>query len=313
MRSLLNSPKNCSKMFFNPLHNFVVFVDSDGTMFDTMELKVKECFIPNMIKHFRLQAVSRYAREVAEFVWLYSRSRGINRFPAVLETLDWLRRRPEVRSRAFEVPVLPAFREWVRRETRLANPALEEQVRTTKDSDLVLALAWSRDVNQSVAETVISHTPFLQVPVCFERLYSYVDIVVASASPVESLLKELQDARLSKYLWAILGQENATKAQILSMAQHYPPGHTLMIGDAPGDYKAAEVNSCLFYPILAGDEERSWQEFSDQAIDRFLGGTFSAEYQQLLLDQFDRHLPDRPPWPVVNEPNTTQSQPQQKG
>jgi hypothetical protein len=33
------------------------------------------------IKHFHLQAESKYAREVWDFVNLYSKTRGANRFP----------------------------------------------------------------------------------------------------------------------------------------------------------------------------------------------------------------------------------------
>ena len=43
--------------------------------------------------HYHLQAVSKFAREAAEFVNLYSKSRGINRFPALIETLQWLQKR----------------------------------------------------------------------------------------------------------------------------------------------------------------------------------------------------------------------------
>ena len=55
------------------LPDFFVGIDSDGCVFDTMEIKHKECFCPNVIKHWGLQAVSKYAREAAEFVNLYSR------------------------------------------------------------------------------------------------------------------------------------------------------------------------------------------------------------------------------------------------
>nr|HID12448.1 HAD family hydrolase [Anaerolineae bacterium] len=65
-----------------PKHDFFIGIDSDGCAFDTMEIKHKECFIPNTIKHWGLQPVSKYAREAAEFVNLYSRWRGINRWPA---------------------------------------------------------------------------------------------------------------------------------------------------------------------------------------------------------------------------------------
>ena len=69
-----------------------------------MEVKHKECFIPNIIKHFGLAAVSKYAREAAEFVNLYSKHRGINRFPALVEALDLLKARPEVRRRGLPGP-----------------------------------------------------------------------------------------------------------------------------------------------------------------------------------------------------------------
>ena len=76
-----------------PEKEFFVGIDSDGCAFPTMELKHKECFIPNIIKYYNLQAVSKYAREAAEFVNLYSKSRGVNRFPALIEVLQWLQRR----------------------------------------------------------------------------------------------------------------------------------------------------------------------------------------------------------------------------
>ena len=66
----------------HPENEFFVGIDSDGCVFDSMEIKHKECFIPQTVKHWGLQAVSRFAREAAEFVNLYSRYRGINRWPA---------------------------------------------------------------------------------------------------------------------------------------------------------------------------------------------------------------------------------------
>ena len=78
---------------FQPQHDFFVGVDSDGCVFDTMELKQKECFIPNTIKIWNLQSVSKYARETAEFVNLYSKWRGINRWPALTKVFDLLAER----------------------------------------------------------------------------------------------------------------------------------------------------------------------------------------------------------------------------
>ncbi|MGB4388254.1 MAG: hypothetical protein WBI89_03510, partial [Caldicoprobacterales bacterium] len=90
-------------------HDFLIGIDSDGCVFDTMEVKHKECFIPNIINEWDLQAISKYAREAAEFVNLYSVSRGINRFPALVKVFDLLADRPEVKKRNFKLPNLDSL------------------------------------------------------------------------------------------------------------------------------------------------------------------------------------------------------------
>src|SRR3989304_3896887 len=108
--------ETASMLSFNRQHDYLVGIDSDGCVFDTMELKHKECFIPNTINYYELQGVSKYAREAAEFVNLYAKSRGITRFPALIESLEWLRRRPEVRARGINVSVPQGLVAWMKRE-----------------------------------------------------------------------------------------------------------------------------------------------------------------------------------------------------
>ena len=115
----------------NPLHDFLpgkdffVGIDSDGCAFDTMEIKHKECFCPNTIHYWNLQMVSKYAREAWEFVNLYSKSRGINRFLALLEVIRLLNDRKEVKARNVELPEVASLEQWTRTETKLGNPALQ--------------------------------------------------------------------------------------------------------------------------------------------------------------------------------------------
>jgi len=284
---------------FPKQHEFLVGIDSDGCAFDTMEVKHKECFIPNTILSYDLQGVSRYAREAAEFVNLYSKSRGINRFPALVETLHWLRKRPEVRARGVEVRIPDGLVRWMERETKLANPALAAAVQATGDPDLKQALEWSQAVNDSVAKIVHGVPPFPFLRESLQKLSGRADMVVVSATPHEALVREWEEHGLDKFIRGIGGQERGTKKEMLSIARNYPPGQSLMIGDAPGDHSAADANRALFFPINPGAEEASWRRFFDEGIDRFLAGTFAGEYQQQLLDEFHRYLPDRPPWPVV--------------
>jgi len=283
---------------FEPRHDYLVGIDSDGCAFDTMELKHKECFIPNHVKHWDLQGVSKYAREAAEFVNLYSKSRGVNRFPALVEVLRWLQKRPEVKARGVKIDIPQSLLDWIDRETKLGNPALEKEVAKTGDPGLERALAWSKGINQSVAEMVRGVPPFPFVRESIQRLSEKADVIVVSATPQEALEREWDEHDLTRYVVAICGQEAGTKAQSLGAAAKYPTGHTLMIGDALGDHKAAVANGALFFPVNPGAEEASWKRFYEEGIERFFSGTFDGEYQDALLAEFDSYLPERPPWPV---------------
>ena len=279
-----------------PSKEFFVGIDSDGCAFDTMELKHKECFIPNTINFYELQGVSKYAREAAEFVNLYSKSRGVNRFPALVETLEWLQKRSEVAARNKKIDIPTSLRTWIETETKLGNPALEKKVAETNDADLKHALDWSIAVNESVSGMVRGVPPFPMVRESLEKLAPQADMLVVSATPNEALEAEWNEHGVAKFVAAICGQESGSKKETLTNASKYAKNHSLMIGDAPGDQRAAIANNCLFYPINPGAEEASWQRFHDEAIDRFLSGTFAGEYQESLIAEFDSYLPETPSW-----------------
>ena len=283
---------------FTPKHEFLVGIDSDGCAFDTMELKHKECFIPNIINSYNLQGVSKYAREAAEFVNLYSKSRGINRFPALIEALQWLQKRPEVQARGVKIELPAGLVAWMKQETKLGNPALKAAVEKTGDADLKQALAWSVAVNQSIEGMVRNVPPFPYVRQSLEKLTGKADMLVISATPNEALQREWEEHDICKHVGGICGQETGTKKETLAQAKKYAANHTLMIGDAPGDYSAAKANNALFFPINPGAEEASWKRFYKEGVDRFLSQTFAGAYQQALLDEFDKYLPATPPWPV---------------
>lgn len=283
-----------------PKNEFLVGIDSDGCVFDTMELKHKECFIPNIINYYELQGVSKYAREAAEFVNLYSKSRGINRFPALVEALEWLQKRPEVIERGAKITIPESLKKWIAEETKLGNPALEKKVAESNDADLAHCLKWSEAVNETVAGMVRGVAPFPSVRKCLEKLSGKADMLVVSATPNEALNAEWEEHDIRQFVTEICGQEAGNKKETLTNAAKYKPNQTLMIGDAPGDYKAAVANDCLFYPINPGDEENSWKRFYEEGIDKFLNLEFAGDYQKALLDEFDRYLPEKPGWPVVD-------------
>ena len=277
---------------------FFVGIDSDGCAFDTMEIKQKECFIPNTCNYWDLQAVSTMAREAGEFVNLYSQWRGINRFPALIMVLDLLAEREEALHRGYRLPEIGPLRQWVERETALSNTTLTKEVARTGDPVLTRTLTWSNAVNETVGKIVRNVPPFPHVRQSLERLRSLADVIVVSATPGEALHREWAEHDLARFTRMICGQELGSKKEHL---QHcaggkYAPDHVVMIGDAPGDLKAARANNVLFFPINPGKEADSWQRFLTEGIERFLAGKFRGAYEDELIEEFMTYLPSVPPW-----------------
>ncbi len=283
---------------FKAEKKFLVGIDSDGCAFDSMEVKHKECFIPNIINEWDLQAVSKYARAAAEFVNLYSKWRGINRFPALTMTFDLLAEWDEVKKREVKIPQVDSLREWIEKETKLGNPALERAVQESNDPVLVRALKWSTAVNDTIANLVRGVPPFPFVRESLETVQGQADMIVVSATPCEALDREWEEHDIAKYVKVIAGQEMGNKKEHLAMAieGRYERNHVLMIGDAPGDMKAARANDALFYPINPWKEDASWERFNTEAFAKFIDGQYAGEYEEKLIAEFDTYLPDTPPW-----------------
>jgi hypothetical protein len=283
---------------FHKTGDFLIGIDSDGCVFDTMEVKHKECFIPNIVNHYGLAALCRATREVAEFLNLYSRWRGTNRFPGLTLTLDLLAERPEVARRGIKLPGLIGLRDWLKRETRLGNPALKAEVDRTGDPDLIRALAWSEAVNRSIAEIVRDVPPFPLVRESLQGMVGKADVLVVSATPNEALEREWAEHDLRGLVGLIAGQETGSKKEVLAQALGcgYEKDHVLMIGDAPGDLAAAQANGVLFYPIEPGFEDESWQRFLEEGLPRFYAGTFGGAYMADRVERFLGLLPEVPPW-----------------
>jgi phosphoglycolate phosphatase-like HAD superfamily hydrolase len=282
-----------------PGHSFFVGIDSDGCAFDTMEIKHKECFIPNTIRHWGLQAVSKYARAAAEFVNLYSQWRGINRWPALVMVFDLLRERPEVHARRVQPPQAPRIREFIGDDAfPKSNDGLRAYMERIPDPELETAWAWTTGVNASVAEMVHGVPPFPYVRESLGRIAQEADAIVVSATPVEALTREWEEHDIAQYVQVIAGQEMGKKALHLELAakDKYVPGHILMIGDAPGDMKAARANDALFYPVNPGHEDESWERFLKEAFDKFLAGEYAGDYEAGLIAEFQKLLPEAPPW-----------------
>jgi phosphoglycolate phosphatase-like HAD superfamily hydrolase len=171
-------------------------------------------------------------------------------------------------------------------------------VRESNDAELRQVLDWSNAVNSAIARMVQGVPPFPGVESVLRRLQGRADVVVVSATPGDALQREWQEHRLDAYVRAIAGQEMGSKSEHLKLAAagKYDPGHMLMVGDAPGDRRAAQTVQALFFPIVPGSEEESWQRLQDEGLERFFAGSYAGAYEAARAQEFQRLLPEQPPW-----------------
>jgi phosphoglycolate phosphatase-like HAD superfamily hydrolase len=279
-------------------HEYFIGIDSDGCVFDTMEVKQKEFFIPNALKYFNLFPVSKILRETWEFVNLYSIHRGGNRFISLLKVFDLLSARKEIKDSGVGLPDLTSLKNWVSTENKLGNDTLSIYFKSHYDPDLEKVMKWSEAVNEDISRWLRAIPPFPQALRAIKEVNEMADLIIVSQTPLEALDREWVENDLKQYVKFIAGQEHGTKTEHLALAAKgkYPDNKILMIGDGKGDLDAAKNNDILFFPIIPGKEDESWGRFIREGLVKFTSQTFKGAYEKQLLDEFRESLPERPDW-----------------
>jgi phosphoglycolate phosphatase-like HAD superfamily hydrolase len=283
-------------------HEYLVCIDSDGCVFDNMGLKHKECFCPATINCWDLQAVAGYAREAAEFVNLYSRTRGMNRYPAVIKTLELLSERKNACGRGYKVPDLTPLKKWISESSILSVSSLSEYMKTHDEPILRITVRWSNEVDENIRKIVRNVPPLPYVKESLIKLKEFADIVIVSATPHEAIVREWTDNGLIEYVSEVAGQELGSKTACIAAVntgERYSKDRTLMIGDAPGDMDAAKSNGVKYYPIIPGKEDFSWKRMLTTASDWLKNDEYSEGKESSLINEFLDVLPINPPWIVL--------------
>jgi phosphoglycolate phosphatase-like HAD superfamily hydrolase len=278
---------------FEPGHDVLVAIDSDGCVFDSMTIK-QRIFHTGIIKFWGLEAAESEFRQVAEWVALFSPWRGLNRFELLLKIFQCLEQYfPNIGKKVDRRP-LGAF---VESGVPLSAAELAKRIDQTGDPELKRALDWSRAVSKEIA-AVRQMPVFSEVLPSLEKIRLEADAIVVSQTDESALVHEWRNAELVRFVDVIAGAELGSKIESLSTAMkgRYAPERTLMVGDAPGDLETARATGSLFFPIVPGDEPASWIELRDEGLARLLNGTFAGIYQQELIKKFKTVLSEVPPW-----------------
>lgn len=257
----------------------ILVVDSDGCALDAMEMKHRECFIPATIATWDLEAIAPAVMEAGLHINLYSHSRGVNRFIAQVQLFQLLRKSLPQRD-ALRVPDPSTLEEWIRGTAFLSEGSLAQAVDESEGDRrdaLGKVLDWTRDVNRRVA--------LLPSPAAFPGVASSltfairngVRVCVVSSATRPAIEQEWRAAGLHVHVTGIFGQEDGNKTALLRalVSQVDTPRHALMVGDAIGDYEAAEANGTLFFPIIPGREAESWKRLRDPVLETFIADQLS--------------------------------------
>jgi phosphoglycolate phosphatase-like HAD superfamily hydrolase len=265
---------------------YLVCVDSDGCAMDTMEVKHRKCFAPKAVEVWNLQHIEAKFLQVWNRVNLYSKTRGINRFKGLVKTFEALA------EEGIAMPSFASIMEWTNTSKELSNPALQRAIEETGDEDLIKTLEWSKEVNKAIEELSDEDKPFKNVKEGLEILSTEADIAIVSSANGRAVNSEWTRHGLSQFVQVMLGQEAGTKAACIANLKrnNYSEDEVLMVGDAPGDLEAAHKNGVLYYPILVGKEDFSWKRLVDEALGKFVHGTYRGEYQQKLIEEFNEVL-----------------------
>lgn len=274
---------------FERKHDFLICVDSDGCAMDTMDIKHFRCFGPCMIEVWGLHAHEQELLARWNEVNLYTMTRGINRFKGLAIAL----KEAEEIYDDVQIDDLETFLRWTETTKELSNRAIEEVLAQKESKSLRMALEWSERVNVAIKNLPEEENlPFEGAKAGLAAAHAAADVAIVSSANAGAVREEWTRHNLIEHTDIMLAQDAGTKAYCIGqlLQKGYEKDHVLMIGDAPGDQKAAEDNGVLYYPILVKKEKSSWERFLSEGLEKFLSGTYSGKYQEERIKEFQKNL-----------------------
>lgn len=262
---------------FAKKHDYLICVDSDGCVMDTMNCKHFHCFGPCMVSEWVLEPWQDEILRRWNEINLFQMTRGINRFEALAIVLD------EISEKYTPIIGVKGLKRWVDTAPALSNDSILEAIMSCEDDDTRLclqkALVWSLAVNDHINRLPEElKKPFDGALECLEACHRVADVAMVSSANRDAVEEEWEKFGLLEHTDIVLAQDVGSTdfciSQMLSFG--YDPQKVLMVGDAPGDCDAAEKNGIWYFPILVNWEEECWSELREGALDLFLAGSYGS-------------------------------------
>lgn len=271
-------------------HDYLICVDSDGCVMDTMNCKHIHCFGPCMVSQWGLEEWKDEILKRWNVINLFSMTRGINRFKGLAMALG------EIHEKYTSIIGIAALQHWADTAPALSNDSVAKAIAEAADPDARLifekALSWSKAVNASIVELPEE----LKVPYDGAReglaaAHAFADVAMVSSANRDAVEEEWGKFGLLQHTDIVLAQDVGSKAACIAemLKFGYDPDKVLMVGDAPGDSDAAAKNGVHYYPILVNHEKESWDELIGTGFAHLKDGSYDA-YGKQKRQQFLQNL-----------------------
>ena len=275
---------------FQRKHDYLVCVDSDGCVMDTMNCKHFHCFGPCMVDEWELGQWRQEILDRWNVINLFSMTRGINRFKGLAMALG------EIHETYKPIAGIEALQHWADTAPALSNDAVAKaaQEATDPDAKLVLqkALNWSKAVNAAIVELDEAlKVPYEGAKEGLAAAHTFADVAMVSSANRDAVEEEWGKFGLLEHTDIVLAQDVGSKAACIAamLKFGYDADKVVMVGDAPGDCDAARKNGVHYYPILVNHEKESWDEAVAVAFGKLRAGEY-ARYGEQKEKEFFANL-----------------------
>ena len=262
---------------FERKHDYLVCVDSDGCVMDTMNCKHFHCFGPCMVAEWGLEAWKDEILERWNVINLFSMTRGINRFKGLAIALG------EISGKYKPIVGITYLQHWADTAPALSNDAVAAAAANADCADAKTvfekALSWSKAVNASIVNLPEElKVPYNGAKEGLAAAHTFADVAMVSSANRDAVEEEWGKFGLLEHTDIVLAQDIGSKAACIAemLKFGYDLSKVVMIGDAPGDCDAAEKNSVWYYPILVNHEKASWDEAIETAFGKLQAGEYAA-------------------------------------
>ena len=233
---------------FTKKREFLVCMDSDGCVMNTVRIKHTTVMCPELIRVFALDEQADFITAAWDEINLHTITRGISRCESVRLVFDRLK------NRGIESPGSEDIAAWVDTATELSTASLQRELQKTGSLALRKLQEWNNACNRRIQALEPSCEPFPGGEESLRQQHAVADVAESA------IASEWKRYGLARHADVIFGQEVGSKANSIAtmLACGYESRKVMMVGDAMGDAQAAAANGVAFVPILPGREAASW-------------------------------------------------------